>query len=104
MREAVGESGVRVRMTRCAMPRFVLHEGSSALVGLRSALARATELASAPRVDLNTLSHATGELAVALRDAFVEAGLPSTRLEAIVRAFDLRTPRSELERFVRGHD
>lgn len=86
------------------MPRFVLQEGSSALVGLRTALARATELASGPRVDLNTLSHATGELAVALRDAFVEVGLPSTRLEAIVRAFDLRTPRSELERFVRGHD
>lgn len=87
------------------MPRFVLREGSPALVALRAALRRASEQASAPSVDLNALSHAMGEGAVALRDAFGELGLPSTRLEAIVRAFDLRTPRSELERFVAArHD
>jgi hypothetical protein len=85
------------------MPRFVLREGSPALLALRAALGRASELASGPSVDLNALAMAEG--AVALRDAFAELGLPSTRLEAIVRAFDLRTPRSELERFVAGrHD
>jgi hypothetical protein len=87
------------------MPRFVLREGSPALLALRAALGRASVLASGPSVDLNALSHAMAEGAVALRDAFAELGLPSTRLEAIVRAFDLRTPRSELERFVAGrHD
>jgi len=71
---------------------------------LRAALERASQAAGGQSVDLNALSHAVGDAAVALRDGFREAGLPSTRMEAIVRAFDLRTPRTELERFVAGHD
>ena len=86
------------------MPRFVLREGSVAVSALRESVERASKAASGDAVDLNVLSHAVGDVAVALRDAFQEAGLASTRMEAIVRAFDLRTPRSELERFVRGHD
>ncbi len=86
------------------MPRFVLRHGSAALGPLRQALGRASEAASGDAVDLNVLSHALGDSVVALREAFREAGLPSLRVDAIVRAFDLRTPRSQLERFVAGHD
>ncbi len=75
---------------------------SEAFDALRAAHARMGALLASPRVGLIELAKAYQELALAMAEMARRSGRPSLRFDAIVRAMDLRTPKSALRAFVEG--
>ncbi len=82
------------------MPRFVVASRGEHWDAVRASLAELSRLASGGEVDLNDVGKGLSRLVIAVRAAFDDAGLPSVRLKAAVRALDLKTPKSALEAFV----
>ena len=82
------------------MARFVVRSRGENWDTVRAALVELTQLVSDEHVDLNRVGKGLSRLAVAVLATFDEAGIPSIRLRATVRALDLATPKRALEAFV----
>lgn len=72
----------------------------AALVALREELERMLAMTRADEVPLDELGKSLGAIARAIHGVFVASKTPSMRIDAAVKALDLRTKRSELESFV----
>ncbi|MDQ3031251.1 MAG: hypothetical protein M3Y87_02465 [Myxococcota bacterium] len=83
------------------MPRFVVRAEGTEWDSLRRELASMGAVAAAEQVDMNELGKSLARTVTCVRAVFVSAAMPSVRMDAAVRALDLRTPKSELERFAR---
>ncbi len=84
------------------MSRMEVTTDSDRFEALRHALDAMRALTEQPRVNLVTLAKAFQRVAVTMRAAATEHGPPSTRLAAVERALDLKTPKSRLEAFLEG--
>ena len=83
------------------MPKFVVPR-SDAVHTLSRELGVMSALSSSADVNLNELAKALAVVVGATRAVFIAADLPSVRMDAAVKALDLRSKKSELEAFVRG--
>ena len=81
------------------MPRMQTKPEGPAWDALRAALARMQSLLDADAVHLVDLGKAYAALASAMLAAAEASGQTSARFRAVVRALDLRTPRSAIEAF-----
>ena len=86
------------------MPKFVVRSDGEAWRALASELEKASALVRGADVNLNDLAKSLASIAIAVRRVFVDAGLASVRMDAAVKALDLRTKKSELERFARSDE
>jgi len=80
------------------MARVVV--SGEALVELRGALERMSSMVRAEEVPLDELGKSLAAIAIATRAAFVASRVSSVRMDAVVKALDLRSKKSELEAFV----
>ena len=69
---------------------------------VRLRLVEMTRALDGDQVDLIVLAKAYAALANALLEDVQRSGQSSMRFEAVCKALDLRTPKSELQRFVNG--
>jgi hypothetical protein len=67
---------------------------------LRVSVKALDALVSAPAADPNGLAKAYASVARAMDAVAASMGLPSARFRAVVKALDLRTPKSALQAFL----
>ena len=84
------------------MGAFDVPGESAAFDALREAHAKMGEQLTAPEVNLVSLAKAYQSLANAMAGMANASGRGSLRFEAVVRALDLRTPKSSLRAFMEG--
>jgi hypothetical protein len=82
------------------MGRYEVTARTARFEEVRNALERIRVLLDGPTVNLIGLGKAYQALATAIEAATSENGPPSLRFRAVVKALDLRTPKSSLESFV----
>lgn len=68
--------------------------------GVRTALGHMRQVLDGGEVDMIALAKAYAALAQAMHADVLRAGQTSMRFEAVVKALDLRTPKSQLARFL----
>ena len=71
---------------------------------LRELLEELLEILKAPRLDMIRFGKAYAAVARGVRDAVSSEGRTSMRFEAVVRALDLRTKKSVLQKFLDDSD
>lgn len=86
------------------MPKFLVRSDGEGWRALTIELDRAAAMVRRDEVNLNELGKSLAAVVGAARQVFVEAGLSSVRMDAAVKALDLRSKKSELERFVAPGD
>jgi hypothetical protein len=82
------------------MPKMDVSTEGEAWDALRASADRLRELAGRPTVNLVDLGKAYQALAKAMLEATKASGQTSARFEAVVRALDLKTPKSALHAFL----
>ena len=84
------------------MPKFRVRAEGDVWDELRVDAEKLAARVRAEEIDLNQLGKILSSVVRSSAAAFVKADLPSVRLEAATKALDLKTPKTELERFARG--
>ncbi|HJL16354.1 MAG TPA: hypothetical protein RMH99_11900 [Sandaracinaceae bacterium LLY-WYZ-13_1] len=82
------------------MPKMDVSTDGEAWDTLRDRLDRLRALADRPEVNLVDLGKAYQAVAGAMLEAARASGQSSARFEAVVRALDLKTPKSKLRAFL----
>jgi hypothetical protein len=80
--------------------RFHVAADAASIGALRDQVEALLGLLRQPQVDLTALGHGLHRVAVSMLAASEAAGLTSARLQAAVRALDLKTPKSKLLAFL----
>lgn len=83
------------------MSKAIVRVEGEAWSTLATELDRLRALVAGPEVDMHALGKGLASLMLAARGVFTLAGMTSVRMDAAVKALDLRTAKSELEQFAR---
>lgn len=83
------------------MAKFVIRSNEPAARALADAVESLSSLLREEELNLNTLGERLHLIVVAARGVFTAQNLPSVRMDAAVKALDLRTGKSELAAFAR---